>query len=41
MFEPYEIQIRAWRKVEPAIPAATALLRPMGADPSRFTTKSL
>jgi hypothetical protein len=41
MFEPYEIQIRAWREVEPAIPAATVLQRPMGADPSHFTTKSL
>jgi hypothetical protein len=41
IYEPYEAQIRAWLEAEPAIPAATVLQRLMGADPSRFRTKSL
>ena len=41
MFEPYEVQIRAWLEAEPAIPAATVLERLMAADPSRFRKKSL
>jgi hypothetical protein len=41
MFEPFEAQIKAWLEAEPAIPAATVLQRLMGADPSRFRTRSL
>ncbi|MCA1493604.1 hypothetical protein I6F11_22060 [Ensifer sp. NBAIM29] len=41
MLEPFEPQIRAWLKADPALSAASVLQRLMSADPSRFTEKSL
>lgn len=41
MLEPFEPQIRAWLEADPALSAASVLQRLKGADPSRFTEKSL
>lgn len=41
MLEPYEARIGTWLEAEPTLSAVTVLQRLMGADPSRFTKKSL
>ncbi|MER9319307.1 hypothetical protein NKI31_28115 [Mesorhizobium sp. M0659] len=41
MYEPFEVQIKAWLEDEPALSAASVLQRLTKIDPSRFKEKNL
>ncbi|WP_260687611.1 hypothetical protein [Rhizobium laguerreae] len=41
MYEPFEAQIKEWRKDEPALSAAGVLQRLAEIDPARFKAKNI